>query len=265
MSSLITIKNLNYKSILKDINMNIEQNQIVAISGPNKCGKTTLMKILSGIVREEESIIFEKSYLSSIPQNEMNQKIGFVISGINIPFLFNTVEEELLFILDTLGLSEQDQKKRYQRIISLFKLKNNTQKDPTQLYPFLKTKVLLALATIKNPKVLYLDNIFVTLQQKEVQEIMKILNILKKEENLTIVMTTNSLEQTLECDYLYILNEGKIVLKGVPLDVLQEDSLLNKMGLSLPFMVDLSLKLKYYELLDRMELDMDRMVDILWK
>lgn len=263
MNSIITIKNLNYKDILKNINMNIKENQLVAISGSNKCGKTTLIKILSGLLESKETILLEKHALSSLSQNEVDKKVGFVIPSINMPFLFKTVEQELKFILNDLEADKENRKKRYQKIVSIFKLRGITKKDPNQLYPFLKIKVLLALAVIKKPKVLLLDDIFAILRPKEIKEIIDILNVLKKE--LTIIMTTNHLEQTLYCDYLYILNEGSIVLKGLPLEVLQEDSLLNKMGLSLPFMVDLSLKLKYYELLDKIELDMDRMVNTLWK
>ena len=54
-------------------------------------------------------------------------------------------------------------------------------------------------------------------------------------------------------------------MEGEPLSVLQEEKILNQIGLELPFMVDLSLKLKFYEVYDRIETDMDRMVNDLWK
>ena len=61
------------------------------------------------------------------------------------------------------------------------------------------------------------------------------------------------------------MNDGDIILEGEPLTVLKEDTLINRLGLSLPFMVDLSLKLEFYELLDKVEVDIDRMVNTLWK
>ena len=56
-----------------------------------------------------------------------------------------------------------------------------------------------------------------------------------------------------------------MALKGTPLEVLKHDNIINKIGLDVPFMVDLSVKLKDYDLIDGIELDQDRMLDILWK
>ena len=81
----------------------------------------------------------------------------------------------------------------------------------------------------------------------------------------TIILSTNNLEDTINTDYLYILDKGKIVVEGAPLTVLKEDTLINRLGLTLPFMVDLSLKLKFYELIDDIELDMEALVNKLWK
>ena len=82
---------------------------------------------------------------------------------------------------------------------------------------------------------------------------------------MTIIYTTIHLEESVYSDYLYFINNNKIVLEGKPLDILQKDNIINKIGLELPFMVDLSVKLKDYELIKDLELDPERMVDNLWK
>lgn len=265
MENLMTVKNLNYKNIIKNINLDIQKGTTIAISGSNKCGKTTLMKLLCGLIEDEESIIFEKIYLNSMPKTELYKKIGFYIPSMKLPFVFNSIEQELLFVLDNLGLPKDQRKERYKKIITLFKLRSHTMKDPADLYSFLKVKAELALAVIHKPEILFIDNICAELTREETKEILEILKVLQKEENLTIVMATDHLEEILDFEKLYILNQGEILLKGTPLEVLEEDSLLNKMGLTLPFMVDLSLKLKYYELIDHIETDMERLVNILWK
>ena len=87
----------------------------------------------------------------------------------------------------------------------------------------------------------------------------------QQKHSLTIVETTINLEDSLSSDYLYIINKGNVVVEGTPINVLKEDTLIKRLGLSIPFMMDLSLKLEFYEILDDVELDMDRMVDTLWK
>ena len=82
---------------------------------------------------------------------------------------------------------------------------------------------------------------------------------------MTIILTTSSLTETLFSDYLYIINESTIILEGEPLSVLVKDNILNRIGLEVPFMIDLSVKLQDYNLLTTTELDMERMVEELWK
>ena len=82
---------------------------------------------------------------------------------------------------------------------------------------------------------------------------------------MTIILTTSSLTETLSSDYLYIINESTIILEGEPLSVLVKDNILNRIGLEVPFMIDLSVKLQDYNLLTTTELDMERMVEELWK
>ena len=91
------------------------------------------------------------------------------------------------------------------------------------------------------------------------------MEILKKIGGMTVIISSNTLEISYLFDDIIILDKAKILLSGNPLEVLKEDSLLNKLGLNLPFMVDLSIKLKYYGLVDDIELDMNRMVNKLWK
>ena len=94
---------------------------------------------------------------------------------------------------------------------------------------------------------------------------MNILHKYQEENNLTIIQTSINLEDSLTTDYLYIINNGEIALEGKPIEVLTNDNIINKIGLNLPFMVDLSVKLKDYDLLDKIILDKDRMVEELWK
>ena len=99
----------------------------------------------------------------------------------------------------------------------------------------------------------------------EKKVILDILQKLNKEWGITIVMSTTKLEEAVTADYIYIINNGNIALSGKPLDVLKDDNVINKLGLSMPFMIDLSIKLKDYDLVDDVILDMEGMVDLLWK
>ena len=86
----------------------------------------------------------------------------------------------------------------------------------------------------------------------------------KEKYGLTLLITTINLEISLYTDFIYIIEQGKIALNGTPYDVMQIDNTRNKIGSSLQFMIDLSVKLRDYELVDELETDIDRMIDKLW-
>ena len=243
--------------IINNLSLSIKKNDFITISGSNKCGKTTLIKILSRVIKTNNRVIINDKPIEEYDIDKYSSIVSRVIFDEDNKYLFDTIESELKYDLDD--------EERYKKIIKLFKLSKYQKNNPNNLDINIKMKFLLAKAIILKPKILLLDDVCLYMNNNETKEFMKILKHLQKNENMTIIMATDKLEETIYSDYLYILSEGKIVLKGNPLEVLKNDNTLNKLGLELPFMVDLSMKLKDYELVNNIELDIDRMVNILWK
>ena len=161
--------------------------------------------------------------------------------------------------------TEEDKKETYKEIIKKYKLTKFQKKDPNMVPIFIKIKMLLAEKMLSTPQILFLDDNCQELEEKEQQEFIKLLRTLQLETKIAIIMTTSNLNISLESDYLLVINDGKILLEGEPLTVIEKDNTLNKIGLDLPFMVDLSVKLRDYNVVDKIELNMDRMVDTIWK
>ena len=260
MGTFINIKNLKYKNIINNINISIEKNNFITISGPNKCGKSTLIKILNKEIKSN-GITINNELIKNYTIKEYSNLVGCVIYD-NYKYTFDTVEDELKYLLDTTKLKEKEKNNRLEEYIKLFKLTKYKNTNPNKLDKTIQIKLNIAKETILDQKILLLDDITLYMNKKESKEIIDIINNLH---NITIIMTTDNLSNTLNSDYLYILSEGEVVIEGNPLEVLKKDNVLNKLGLELPFMVDLSVKLKDYDLIDDIELDIDRMVNILWK
>ena len=126
-------------------------------------------------------------------------------------------------------------------------------------------KLQLLITLLRKPKVLFIDNIMSYFSKEEVNELNSILKDYIKEYKTTIVITTIDLNNTIESDYLIIFNDNKIVLEGEPLKVLEKDNIINKVDLDLPFMIDLSSKLRDYDLIKEIELDKEKLINTLWK
>lgn len=253
--TVVEIKNLTCR-IFDHFTMNIEEKKWTMISGGNGSGKTTLIKLLGNLIYRQEEVIYHL-------ENTCSNQIGIMLDEIS--FVGKNVEEELNYRLTFWNDQQKGSKARLNQLLKLCDLASIVTKNCSQLSLFERKKLEVAVAISLAPPLLVLDDPCADLNKSERIELLKILKNIQSKESCSIVMTTSCLEDTLFSDYVYILDRGKIVLEGKPLLVLQEEKILTRLGLALPFMIDLSLKLKFYELLEDVVLDQDRMVDILWK
>lgn len=269
MSNILEINNLNYKygktTVFKDFCLSVEEGSYIGVAGSNASGKTTLIKLISGILPSCDSIMVGYSYVNSNRIHDHSRDFG-VVFGQNLNcFLFDDVYKEMAFPLENLNLDVSEIEKTILDTASSFKISKLLDKKIIDLTNSEKQQLLIAIATLHKPKILLLDSAFTMMDRKTKKQIKEALINYKKRFNITIIETTSNLEDVVDCDYLYVIGNGGILIEGKPLVVFREDSLLTRIGLSLPFMVDLSLKLEFYELLDHIETDVYRMVDDLWK
>lgn len=262
MNEVIKIKNLNYGNILDNINLTIYENTINYISGSNNCGKNTFIRILTGDINTIGNIFYKNKDINNMSSYELSMFFGRVLS-LDASFNFNTVKEELLYKLDKLNLDSAKYKQQYNYVINLLSIKDILEMNTNNLNEYQRLKLLLGIELLKKPSIIIFNDVFNYLSKKNKLELITIINELKK--TTAIIITSNSLDLSIYCDYLHLFNKGKLILSGPVMEVLEKDSIINKLGLDLPFMVDLSLKLKYYDLINNIELDMNRMVNNLWK
>lgn len=262
MKEILTVKSLNYKSILKDTNLSFQENTFHLITGSNKCGKTTLIRILSGLIEVKDCYFYKNQDVYDLSSFEFSKTFSYYFYNDYFPFCFETVDSEILYQFDKTNYSVSERKMKYRNLLKIFHLQDKVKEQIKDLCYFDKIKLVLLTKVIHTPKILLLDNILDDLLEKEVKEVIE---ILKKIGGMTVIVSSNTLEMSYLFDQISVMDKSTIILSGTPFEVLKEDSMLNKLGLDLPFMVDLSIKLKYYGLVDEIELDMDRMVNKLWK
>lgn len=269
MANILEIKNLNYKygktTIFNNFNLSIEEGKYITIAGNNTSGKTTLIKLISGILPSKNSITVGYSYIDNNKIHAHSKDFGVVFGNELNNFLFEDVYKEMAYPLENLNIDIKEIEEKILEIASLFKINKLLDKKTTDLINSEKQVLLIAISLLHSPKILLLDNAFSMMDRKTKEQVKKVLKDYQIKNNLTIIQTTTNLEDSIGTDYLYIMNDGDIIIEGEPLTVLREDTILNRLGLSLPFMVDLSLKLEFYELLENIETDLDRMVNTLWK
>ena len=261
-TNIIEINNLTLPYSFNNFSITFEKNKLSIISGPNNCGKTTLIRTLDSQIATKNQIFLGTVGLEHYQVTDLALKIKTIIPN-EYSFDTSTVEQEIVTTL--IKRFHSVKRSIIKEIIKKGKLTKYQKSNPNTLSYFQKLKLYLCICLIQKPEVLLLDDVFVKLTESEKQELMSLIIEYRSENEISIIMTVSNLEDSLSGDYLYIIKDSKVVLKGKPIDVLEKDNVINKIGLELPFMIDLSVKLRDYELITNIETDMDRLVNILWK
>lgn len=256
MKNAITIANFYYQDLFENFSMNIEKNSFSVLSGPNNCGKTVLIRILNReIITKSDITIFENN-INTYPIDIYSKLVSCVIPMEYLPKDVNIEEELNVYSIDS-------EEKEW--LLKGLKMKRIIHKKINELSnkEFILFQLVVALA--KKPRILLIDTISSYFNKNEILDIISFLKEYQQKEKITVLYIARKLEETLLADSLYIMNEKVIQLQDSPLEVLKNDNIINKIGLRLPFMIDLSVKLIDYDLIDSICLEQDRMVDDLWK
>mgnify|MGYP003302822981 CR=1 FL=1 len=249
MKNSIMLYNFFDDYLFENLNILVPKDNFITISGPNNCGKTTLLRILNREIITENKVIIENRGINNYKIEEYSKIVSCVIPLETI-LEEETVEEELLRIDNKID-----------KIVKGLKITKLLNKNTNNLSDKEIVLIQIAKALLNKPEILLLDDISLYFNNKEKKDIFLFL----RKQKITIVYTTISLEDALYSDYIYIIGDKKVALEGNPLYILQKDNIINKIGLKLPFMIDLSVKLKDYELIDKQILEPKEMVEELWK
>lgn len=269
MEDLININDLNFKynetNIFEKFTLDIKKGEWVSIIGPNCSGKSTLVKLLTGILENNNAITIAGISLTKDKIMEVRRIIGVVFQNPDNYFVGETVRDELAFTLENLCVNLPEMHTRIMSVSRLLKIDNLLDVDPRSLSGGEKQRVALASILVIRPKIIILDEALAMIDSIEKKEILNILKGLNSEKKVTIINITHDLEETLYGNKIVVIDKGIKLIEGSTLDVLKKDRILTKLGFKLPFMVDLSLKLQLYNLIDDIQLDMDDLVVSLWK
>lgn len=266
---IIQINNMNFsyknKLVFKNFNLNIEKNTMVSIIGTNGSGKTTLIKILLGLFSYDGYINIDNCYLNNFNIKKIRSKIGYVTDNIDNQFIGETVLDNLVYTLENLCYSKEEIKKELDYVSSKFRLNNILEMEPFKLNNSQKQLVNIASALIHKPKILIIDEGLHQLNIEDKKLVFKCLKEYKKDNNITIILITHNTEDTIFSDRIIVLDKGNIIIDNDVINVYSNSSLLKKIGIKIPFIIEISNDLKLYNLIKNTYTDMENLVDQLWK
>ena len=225
MNEILKIKNITkdygikgFKTkVLKDISLNVNKGDFIAIMGPSGAGKTTLLNIMSTLDKQTSGdVILDKIDVSKVKNKELSklrrEKIGFIFQDYNLLDNMTLMNNIAL----PLALGKNKSKEIEEKVINIakkFGLENHLDKYPYQLSGGQKQRGAAARSLITNPAVIFADEPTGALDSKSAYELLDSLEKVNKESHATIIMITHDPLTASYANEVYMINDGNIRCK----------------------------------------------------
>jgi len=234
----LEVENLNFSYNsgfeIQDISFKIEEKSINALTGNNGSGKTTLLRLLVGLLKPKSGLIkiFDET-LTRDKQKlwEIRKSIGFLFQNPDDQLFAPTIEEDISFGARNLKFKEEEVKSRVNWALEAVGLSNFKESSPFNLSWGQRKRAALAGLLVMKPKLLILDEPFANLDFKSIYNHLKILEKLRKENDITIFFTSHNLFFVENwAEKMLLLDEGKIIFDGVPYEGLEDSNVKELLG-----------------------------------
>lgn len=226
----------NEKYVLRDISLNIEKNKFYCIIGPNGCGKTTLLKNISGNVEHKAGrILIENKEIRDLRIKEVARKVSFVPQNTSIDFEFSVLDVVMMGRSPYLRLFQNEGAKDLEIAHDAMKCTNTwhlKDKNINEISGGERQRVIVARALAQQTGILLMDEPISALDIHHQIELMDTIKKLVLSSDVTVVAVLHDLNMAAQySDEIILMNSGEIVAKGVPEAVITEANLMNVYGL----------------------------------
>lgn len=231
---------------LQDINIDIEKGDFIAILGHNGSGKSTFAKHLNALVTPSEGTIWvdgmdtkDDSLVWKIRQNT-----GMVFQNPDNQLVATVVEEDIAFGPENLGVDPKEIRKRVDESLKQVGMDGFQTDTPSKLSGGQKQRIAIAGILAMKPQCIVLDEPTAMLDPVGRKDVMDTVHRLNKENNITIILITHYMDEAVSADKVYVIDDGKIVMKGVPKEVFSQVERMKSYGLDVPQVTETAYNLR---------------------
>ncbi len=222
MSKIIEIKNLNKSfgeiKAVNDLSFSVEEGELFAFLGVNGAGKSTTISVMCGRLKRDGGSVIIDGKNSDIDGETVKRELGVVFQNCVLDKQL-TVYDNLLSRASLYGISDCDFKKRLSELTELLGLENLLNRTVGKLSGGQRRRIDIARALIHRPKILVLDEPTTGLDPQTRMTVWNVIHKLRKEEGTTVFLTTHYMEETLDADNVVIIDCGRKVAEGSPLQL----------------------------------------------
>jgi energy-coupling factor transport system ATP-binding protein len=235
---------------LTDVSLSIESSEFVGIIGPTGSGKSTLIQLMNGLIKPDKGeVLVEGVRLSELKGSqlkEIRKKVGLVFQYPENQVFEETVEREIAYGPRNLGLNREEIQARVVKAMDYVGMDYGEYRDrsPFGLSGGQLRRIAIASILAMEPQVLILDEPTAGMDPQSRRDILDRITGLHREREMTVVLVSHNMEDVARlAKKIFVLSEGRLVMEGTPRDIFSQPEKVRRLGLEIPAMTDLMVRL----------------------
>ena len=257
---IVKAKNLTFEYIRRDedgnvegitkavdnVSIDIKQGDFVAVLGHNGSGKSTFAKHLNALVMPTEGTVWVDGMDTREEENtlKVRQTAGMVFQNPDNQIVGTLVDEEVGFGPENIGVPTEEIWERVEKSLKAVGMYAFRNQSPNKLSGGQKQRVAIAGIVAMKPKCIVLDEPTAMLDPLGRKDVLNVLHELNRQENVTVILITHYMEEVIDIDKLYVMDDGKLVMSGKPKEIFSQVEKLKELRLDVPHVTELAYELQ---------------------
>ena len=257
---IVKAKNITFEYIRRDedgnvegitkavdnVSIDIKQGDFVAVLGHNGSGKSTFAKHLNALVMPTEGTVWVDGMDTREEENtlKVRQTAGMVFQNPDNQIVGTLVDEEVGFGPENIGVPTEEIWERVEKSLKAVGMYAFRNQSPNKLSGGQKQRVAIAGIVAMKPKCIVLDEPTAMLDPLGRKDVLNVLHELNRQENVTVILITHYMEEVIDIDKLYVMDDGKLVMSGTPREIFSQVEKLKELRLDVPHVTELAYELQ---------------------
>ena len=231
---------------VNDFSLEVPEGQFLAVLGHNGCGKSTVAKLINGILVPNKGKVTVEGMDTSDEEKtvDIRKTVGMVFQNPDNQIVANVVEEDVAFGPENLGVASPEIRRRVDRALKQVGMYEYREHAPHLLSGGQKQRVAIAGVIAMNTKCIVMDEPTAMLDPQGRKEVMDTVMKLNREFGITVILITHYMDEAVKADRVIVMDGGRIAMDGTPKEVFRNVERMKKLGLDVPQATELAYRLR---------------------
>ena len=231
---------------LKNVNIEINKGDFVAVLGHNGSGKSTFAKHINALVQPTGGTLWVDDMDTKNDELvwEIRQTAGMVFQNPDNQLVATVVEEDIAFGPENMGVEPKEIRKRVDEALATVRMSEYATHTPSKLSGGQKQRIAIAGVLAMKPKCIVLDEPTAMLDPVGRRDVMETIERLNREEGITMILITQYMDEAVRADKVFVIDDGDLVMQGTPKEIFSQVETLQKYGLDVPQVTEVAYLLR---------------------